>query len=74
MIDEGYVDLMRDKPGYLESFVNRRRDFVNWKMLRYTLGRTDHLLDFDDIFNNGKLLLVNLRYPTHLSFDAATMA
>ena len=42
-------------------------------MLRYTLGRTSHLLDFDDIFNNGKLLLVNLRYPTHLSFDAATL-
>jgi len=37
------------------------------------VGRTERLLDFDDIFNNGKLLLVNLRYPTHLSFDAATL-
>ena len=70
-----FFDVMskRDKPNYLESFINRRNDFVNWEMLRYTLGRTDKLLDFDDIFNNGKLLLVNLRYPTHLSFDAATL-
>jgi len=70
-----FVDVMskRDRPMYLESFINRRNDFVNWEMLRYTLGRTSHLLDFDDIFNNGKLLLVNLRYPTHLSFDAATL-
>lgn len=63
----------RDKKSDILAFRNRIDRFDGFEMLRYTLGRTNRLLDLEDIFNSGKLLLVNLRYPTKLSFDAATL-
>ena len=64
---------VHDRDAYLLSFRNRLNNFLWYDMLRYTLGRTEHLLDFQDLVDNRKFLMVNLRYPTHLSFDAATL-
>jgi len=62
-----------DRDAYYLSFRNRLNKFLWYDMLRYTLGRTDHLLDFQDLVDNHKFLMVNLRYVKHLSFDAATL-
>ena len=62
-----------DRDSYLLSFRNRLNNFLWYDMLRYTLGRTEHLLDFQNLVDNDKFLMVNLRYPIHLSFDAATL-
>lgn len=63
----------REKKIDILSFNNRINEFIRYEMLRYTLGRTENLMNFKDLFDKDKFLLVNLRYPTHLSFDAATL-
>ena len=62
-----------DKKTDILPFKNRIKKFLRLDMLRCTLGRTTHLLDFKDLVDKRKFLLVNLRYPRHLSFDAATL-
>jgi len=62
-----------DKKTDILPFKNRIKKFLRLEMLRCTLGRTTQLLDFKDLVDKRKFLLVNLRYPRHLSFDAATL-
>ena len=63
----------REKKIDLLSFANRLNEFVGNKMLEYTLGRTDHLLDFQELVDEDKFLMVNLRVPINLEFSHATL-
>jgi len=44
----------------LFSLINRLPKFIRNEMVRKTLGQTKNVLDFEDIFENQKILLVNL--------------
>jgi hypothetical protein len=57
----------------LESMINRMYKFTSNEMVRLTLGQTEHVLDFKDIFENQKILLVNLSQRGPLSEDAANI-
>ena len=50
----------RDQRNELFSLMNRLPKFIRNEMVRKTLGQTKNVLDFEDIFENQKILLVNL--------------
>ena len=51
---------IREQENRLESLMNRLPKFIRNEMVRKTLGQTKNVLDFEDIFENQKILLVNL--------------
>lgn len=50
----------RDQKWEVGSFERRVYEFVDTKAVRMVLGRTENVLDMEDIFENQKILLVNL--------------
>lgn len=55
----------------LGSLQNRLPDFIDTQAIQLIIGRTENVLDFEDLFENKKILLCNLSQRGRLAQDDA---